>query len=100
MRRRRDNRLIEKRNAKIAARYYYWTEVQRLRSDDAIRQLSEEEFFLSEYTILQILRDQRRTTGELREASRLKGPGGKTPKVTLEMLARLITLMPDTLEQK
>lgn len=100
MRRRRDNRLIEKRNAKIAARYYYWTEVQRLRSDDAIRQLSEEEFFLSEYTILQILRDQRRTTGELREASRLKGPTGKTPRVTLEMLARLITLMPDTLEQK
>lgn len=98
MRRRRDNRLIEKRNAKIAARYYYWTEVQRLRSDDAIRQLSEEEFFLSEYTILQVLRNQRRTTGELREASRLKGPGGKTPRVTLEMLARLITLMPDTLE--
>ena len=29
MRRRRDNRLIEKRNAKIAARYYYWTEIQR-----------------------------------------------------------------------
>ena len=47
MRRRRDSRLIEKRNAKIAARYYYWTEKQRLRSDDAIRQLSEEEFFLN-----------------------------------------------------
>ena len=47
MRRRRDNRLLEKRNAKIAARYYYWTEIQRYRSDDAIRQLSEEEFFHS-----------------------------------------------------
>ena len=43
MRRRRNKRLIEKRNAKIAARYYYWTEVQRLRSDDAIRQLSEDD---------------------------------------------------------
>ena len=55
MRCRRDNRLLEKRNAKIAARYYYWTEIQRYRSDDAIRQLSEEEFFLSEATIIRII---------------------------------------------
>ena len=33
MKRKRDSRLIEKRNKKICARYYYWTELQRLRSD-------------------------------------------------------------------
>ena len=40
MQRRRDRRLIAKRNMKICARYYYWTEEQRLRSDDAIRQVA------------------------------------------------------------
>ena len=56
MKHKRNSRLIDKRNRKICARYYYWTEVQRMRFDDAIHQLSEEEFFLSEATILNILR--------------------------------------------
>ena len=37
----RIGRLIERRNDKLVERFYYWTEVQRLRFDDAIRQLSE-----------------------------------------------------------
>ena len=37
-------------------RYYYWTEVCRLRFDDAIRRLSREEFFISEARVLQIVR--------------------------------------------
>lgn len=97
MKRQRNQRLIEKRNAKIAARYYYWTEVQRLRSDDAIRQLSEEEFFLSEATILQILRKvQRYGEEELRKMVHLKGPMAKPPKITADMLS----LMPDRVPQK
>lgn len=46
------------RNAAVAERYRYWTEEQRLRFDDAVRQLAENEFFLSEYTIVRILKDE------------------------------------------
>lgn len=92
--RKRDGRLIAKRNRKICARYYYWTEMQRLRSDDAIRQLSEEEFFLSEATILNILkRGQRIGAAEIKKLSVLKRPA-KVPRITEEM----VSLMPDKLE--
>ena len=62
----RDRRLIEKRDAQIASRYYYWNEEQRLRFDDAIRQLSENEFFLSESRIMQILKRQARSNSGIR----------------------------------
>lgn len=55
----RIGRLIKRRNDKLVERFYYWTEVQRLRFDDAIRQLSENEFFLSENMIVNILRSHR-----------------------------------------
>ena len=96
MRRKRNTRLIEKRNQKICARYYYWTELQRLRSDDAIHQLSEEEFFLCEATILDILKKGRQmSNAELKKLAALKRPP-KAPKITAEMLA----LMPDHLDKK
>ena len=96
MRRKRDRRLIAKRNQKICARYYYWTEVQRLRSDDAIRQLSEEEFFLSEATILRILkRGQRIGKAEVIRLASLNRPQ-KAPQITADMLS----LMPDRLAGK
>lgn len=96
MKAKRDTRLLEKRNKKIAARYYYWTEIQRLRSDDAIRQLSEEEFFISEATVLQILRRQQRFgEEEIRKLVHLKGPMAKPPKITAEMLS----LMPDRINK-
>ncbi len=37
-------------------RYYYWTEIRRLRFDDTIKKLSEEEFFVSEARVMQIIR--------------------------------------------
>lgn len=93
MGRKRDGRLIAKRNKKLCARYYYWTEVQRLRSDDAIRQLSEEEFFISEATIMSILKKMQRIgEAELRNNASLKRPA-KMPTITKDMLA----FMPDTL---
>jgi hypothetical protein len=52
----RNKELIEKRNESLCRRYYYWTEVQRLRFDDALKVLSEKEFFLSEETIMSIIR--------------------------------------------
>lgn len=52
----RNRRLIERRNKKIVQRYYYWTEIRRLRFDDAVKKLSEEEFFLSENVIWYIIK--------------------------------------------
>lgn len=53
----RDKELVNSRNVRIYERYYYWTEVKRLRFDDALQKLSSEEFFLSESRIMQIIRD-------------------------------------------
>lgn len=52
----RDTELIKKRDAALCRRYYYWTETQRLRFDDALRILSEQEFFISEQRIMSIIR--------------------------------------------
>ena len=48
----RDKTLIELRDEALLRRYYYWTEVQRLRFDDALRILSRQEFFISEERII------------------------------------------------
>lgn len=56
MRKGRDRTLINERDRKLFERYYYWTEVRRLRFDDTIQKLSSEEFFLSEQRIIQIIR--------------------------------------------
>ena len=56
MKKGRNRRLIERRNRKIVQRYYYWTEIKRLRFDDAVKKLSEEEFFLSENVIWYIIK--------------------------------------------
>lgn len=52
----RDKELIRLRDEALCRRYYYWTEVQRLRFDDALRILSEREFFISEERIMTIIR--------------------------------------------
>lgn len=52
----RDKDLISARDRKLFERYYYWTEVKRLRFDDALQKLSSEEFFISEGRIMQIIR--------------------------------------------
>lgn len=57
----RDKNLVNTRNIRIYERYYYWTEVKRLRFDDALKKLSTEEFFLSESRIMQIIRDMIRS---------------------------------------
>lgn len=57
----RDKHLIKLRDAALCRRYYYWTETQRLRFDDALRILSEQEFFISEERIMSVLRRMCRT---------------------------------------
>ncbi|MZZ85462.1 transposase, partial [Escherichia coli] len=51
----RDKNLIELRDEALCRRYYYWTEVQRLRFDDALKVLSQQEFFISEERIMSII---------------------------------------------
>ena len=52
----RNGNLIDTRNRRILERYYYLTEVERLRFDDALKRLSTEEFYLSESRIMAIIR--------------------------------------------
>lgn len=56
MSRGRNKELISSRDLKMFERYYYWTEIRRLRFDDTIKKLSEEEFFVSESRVMQIIR--------------------------------------------
>jgi hypothetical protein len=70
----RDKELIRKRNAKLCQRYYFWTEVRRLRFDDALRLLSEEEFFISEERILSIIRKSSRSDSSVSPVPRVKQP--------------------------
>ena len=56
MARGRNKQLIQERDRKLFERFYYWSEVRRLRFDDTIAKLSHEEFFLSESTTLRIVR--------------------------------------------
>lgn len=57
MKKGRSQDLIKKRDAKLLHRYYYWTEIKRLRFDDALKILSEEEFFISVDRIMAIIRN-------------------------------------------
>ena len=66
----RNKALIARRDEMLCHRYHYWTETQRLRFDDTLKILSEEEFFLSEERILTILR--------------ANGAGRPTPKMRRE----------------
>ena len=53
----RDKELITERNKRIYERYFYWTEIKRIRFDDALQILSKREFFLSESRLMQIIRE-------------------------------------------
>ncbi len=49
--------MVSLRDEKLIKRYYFWTEVRRLRFDDALKILSENEFFISEERIMTIIRE-------------------------------------------
>ena len=63
----RDKELIRKRNEALCRRYYFWTEVQGLRFDRALKILSEQEFFISEERIMAIIRECSKTYGPYRK---------------------------------
>ena len=54
----RSKDLIARRDAKLAERWHYWTEVKRRRIDDVMQILSTEEFFLSQQRIMVIIKEQ------------------------------------------
>ena len=83
MKKGRDKELIRKRDEALCRRYYYWTEVQRLRFDDALRVLSEREFFISEERILAIIR---RMSREEADKNIQPLPKVKVPRLTAAQL--------------
>lgn len=80
----RDKNLINKRNIALLLRYHELTEVKRLRFDDALKVLSEQEFFISEERILAIIRDCNNLTDEVKVKPY---PRVKLPKLTAGQLA-------------
>lgn len=67
MKGRRTNRLIQRRNEYLIKRYYYWYELQRLRFEDVIVHLSENEVFLEEEYILRLIRDNSDLLKEIKQ---------------------------------
>ena len=74
MSRGRSSELITKRNEALLRRYYYWTEIQRLRFDDALKILSEKEFFISVDRIMAIIRSN---CNRLKDIDSQAGPQNK-----------------------
>ena len=72
----RDKELIKLRDEALCRRYYYWTEIQRLRFDDALKVLSEREFFISEERIMAIIRRKTREGSDrpIRPIPKVKAP--------------------------
>ncbi|MCC8146911.1 MAG: transposase [Bacteroidales bacterium] len=83
MKKGRNKELIQKRNEALCRRYYYWTELQRLRFDDTLKVLSEQEFFISEERIMAIIRECYTLCRESIVQSYLKKPRLKTDRYSL-----------------
>jgi hypothetical protein len=64
--------LIKLRNAKLLERFFFHSEIQRIRFDDVLRILQYQEFFIDERTILKILRDHSDKLNEMKEQHRSK----------------------------
>lgn len=79
----RNKDLIDKRDEALCRRYYYWTEVQRLRFDDTIVILSQNEFFISEQRIMAIIR---RKCHEIKDVKILPVPKVRKPRITAKQL--------------
>ena len=77
----------------LLRRYHYWTEIQRLRFDDALKQLSENEFFISEERIMAIIRENYKKIPDLLINP---VPKIKKPKITAGQLALFTDQEPPT----
>lgn len=84
----RDRNLIAKRNEALLRRYHFWTEVQRLRFDDALKVLSEQEFFISEERVMAIIRHYLKNPPA--DLLIKPPPRVRMPKITAKQLALFI----------
>ncbi len=82
----RNKSLLSRRDEKLIRRYHYWTEVERLRFDDALRILSEDEFFISESLIMRIIRNN---CDKIKDISVSPVPRVRVPKLTKRHLEKL-----------
>ncbi|MDL2243831.1 transposase [Bacteroidales bacterium OttesenSCG-928-J19] len=89
----RSKELIQKRDEALLRRYHFWTEVQRLRFDDALKQLSENEFFISEERIMSIIRENYKKIPDLIINP---VPKVKKPRITSAQLELFINPEPPT----
>lgn len=79
----RDKQLIALRDEALCRRYYYWTEEKRLRFDDALTLLSQQEFFISEERIMSIIR---RKCHEIKDIHVAPVPKVRMPHLTAKQL--------------
>ena len=79
----RDKDLVRIRDEALCRRYYQLTEKQRLRFDDALKILSNQEFFISEERIMAIIR---RKVGELEDTALRAVPKVRMPRLTAKQL--------------
>jgi len=73
----RNPRLIELRNQYLIKRFYYWYDVQRIRRDDALFILSEQEIFLDQDYISRVISDNDYMLKEIRANFKGKIPSEK-----------------------
>lgn len=83
MSRGRDQHLLSRRDEALLRRYYYWTEVQRLRFDDALKLLSQDEFWISEARIMTIVRQN---CHKLKDIDVKPVPKVRKPRLTARQL--------------
>ena len=79
----RNKDLISKRDEALLRRYHYWTEIQRLRFDDALKLLSEQEFFISEERIMAIIRSK---CSQIKDIAVKPVPKVRKPRITSAQL--------------
>lgn len=79
----RDQQLLSRRDEALLRRYYYWTEVQRLRFDDALKLLSQDEFWISEARIMTIVRQN---CHKLKDIDVKPVPKVRKPRLTARQL--------------
>ncbi len=77
----RSHELIVRRDEKMVARFVYWTEDQRLRTDDAVMHMSLNEFFVCEKVIYNVVAKAARANGDKRSKI---FPNPKLPNFTKE----------------
>lgn len=75
--------MISLRDEKLLRRWYYWTEVERLRFDDALKVLSTQEFFISEERIMSIIREN---LDRIKDIDVKPVPRVRKPKITRDQL--------------